>query len=91
MAAQIPNDNTPFKPMLGLGSRGVVQCVHDGSNNASLYGSVNGTNYALIHEFTASEIKEVALCPYLLIASANDGTITGAVNAGTTVFIDETR
>lgn len=89
--AQLANDNTPYNPKMGDGGRGIVQCVHNGSNNASLYGSINGTNYALIHEFTASEIKEVALCPYMLIAADNNGTITGDVNAGTTVFIDETR
>lgn len=93
--AQLANDNTPYKPSLRDGGRGLVQCVHDGSNNASLYGSLDGTNFALIHTFAASEIKEVALAPDMLIAADTSATVTVAgatdVNAGTKVFINETR
>lgn len=92
---QLANDNTPFKPSLRDGGRGLVQCVHDGANNASLYGSLNGTTFGLIHTFTSSEIKEVALAPDMLIAADTTATVTVAgatdVNAATKVYINETR
>jgi len=87
---QLANDNTAYNPKMGDGSRGVVQAVIDGSNNAYLWGSLNGTDYTLVDSFTADAIKEVVLCAYFLVSgSATDATVD--VGGTTKVFIDETR
>jgi len=87
---QLANDNTAYNPKMGDGSRGVVQAVISGGNNAYLWGSLNGSDYTLVDSFTANAIKEVVLCAYFLISgSATDATVD--VVAGTKVFIDETR
>jgi|TARA_X000001036_G_C20613238_1_gene779865 hypothetical protein len=89
--AQLSNDNTPYNPKMGDGSKGVIQCVHGGStHHAYLWGSLNGTDYALLDSFLTSVIKELVLVPYVLVAgSATDKTVD--VNAATKVYIDETR
>ena len=87
---QLANDNTAYNPKMGDGSRGVIQAVIDGSNNAYLWGSLNGTDYTLVESFEAGAIKEVVLCAFFKISSSNSSD-TGTVGAGTKVFIDETR
>ena len=87
---QLANDTTPYNPKMGDGSRGVIQAVHDGSNDAHLWGSLNGTDYTLVESFTSSVIKEIVLCTYFKISS-NASSDSGTVGAGTKVFIDETR
>ncbi len=89
----LANDNTPYNPKMGDGSRGVVQCKHGGStNHAYLWGSLTGVSseYVLIDSFTTDTLKELVLTPYLLISSSNS-SISGAVNAATKVYVDETR
>ena len=87
---QLANDNTPYNPKMGDGSRGVVQAVINGSANAYLWGSLDGTNYALIDSFTEDTIKEIVLCPYVLISgNATDKDVS--VGIISKVFIDETR
>lgn len=90
--AQLANDMTAYNPTMGDGSRGVVQCVHGGStHHAYLWGSINGSDYVLIESFTGSALKEIILVPYLKISNASSGHSSGAVNAATKVYIDETR
>ena len=87
---QLANDNTAYNPKMGDGSRGVVQVVHDGSNDAHLWGSLNGTDYTLVESYSAGAIKEVVLCAYFLVSgSSTDATVD--VGGTTKVFIDETR
>tara|TARA_R110000764_G_scaffold72017_3_gene147997 strand:- start:847 stop:1116 length:270 start_codon:yes stop_codon:yes gene_type:complete len=87
---QLANDNTPYNPKMGDGSRGLVQFKKDGSDTGYLYGSINGTDYVLIHTFSASEMKELALPPYILIAgSATDPTVDLGTNSK--AFLSETR
>tara|TARA_B100000965_G_C19603362_1_gene764394 strand:- start:6588 stop:6860 length:273 start_codon:yes stop_codon:yes gene_type:complete len=89
--AQLSNNSaTAHNPKMGDGSRGVVQCVHDSSNNAYLYGSLNGTDYVLVESFTASALKEIVLCPYFKL-STSASSVTGTVGGTTKVYIDETR
>lgn len=86
---QLANDNTPYNPKMGDGSRGLVQFVK-GSSDGYLYGSLNGTDYVLIHTFTASEMKELALPPFVLIGgSASD--ITTDLGATSKAYLSETR
>ena len=86
---QLANDNTAYNPKMGDGSRGVVQAVI-GTGGAYLWGSLNGTDYALIDSFTEDTIKEIVLCPYVLISgSATDKDDN--VSVFNKVFIDETR
>ena len=87
---QLANDNTAYNPKMGDGSRGVVQAVIDGSNNAYLWGSLNGTDYTLVDSFEADAIKEVVLCAYFKISPSSTDS-TGNVGGNTKVFIDETR
>ena len=87
---QLDNNNAPYNPKMGDGSRGVVQAVINGSANAYLWGSLDGTNYALIDSFTEDTIKEIVLCPYVLISgNATDKDVS--VGIISKVFIDETR
>tara|TARA_R110000796_G_scaffold24643_8_gene69980 strand:+ start:1159 stop:1431 length:273 start_codon:yes stop_codon:yes gene_type:complete len=80
---------TEFNPnMKNSNGQGVLQIVK-GDTNVTLYGSVNGTDYALIETFDASTIKEIILCPYFKVSAATDGTFTTI--GSSTVFIDETR
>ena len=87
---QLAKDNTAYNPKMGDGSRGVVQVVHDGSNDAHLWGSLNGTDYTLVESYSAGAIKEVILCAYFKI-SPSSSDHTGSVGGTTKVFIDETR
>ena len=87
---QLLNDNTPYKPKMGDGSRGAVQAVIDGANAAYLYGSLNGTDYQLIESFTASALKEIVLCPYFKL-STSASSVTGTIGGTTKVYINETR
>lgn len=86
---QLANDNTPYNPKMGDGSRGLVQFVK-GSSDGYLYGSLNGTDYVLIHTFTASEMKELALPPFVLIGgSATDPAVD--LGATSKAYLSETR
>lgn len=86
---QLLNDNTPYRPKMGDGSRGLVQFVK-GSSDGYLYGSLNGADYVLIHSFTASEMKELALPPYVLIGgSATDPAVD--LGATSKAYLSETR
>jgi len=86
---QLSNDNTPYNPKMGDGSRGLVQFIK-GSSDGYLYGSLNGTNYVLIHSFTANEMKELALPPYVLIGgSATDPAVD--LGATSKAYLSETR
>jgi hypothetical protein len=88
MAAQVVV-GTAFNPnMKNSNGQGVLQIVK-GDTNVTLYGSINGTDYALIETFDASTIKEIILCPYFKVSAATDGTFTTI--GSSTVFIDETR
>ena len=86
---QLLNDNTSYRPKMGDGSRGLVQFVK-GSSDGYLYGSLNGTDYVLIHSFTASEMKELALPPFVLIGgSATDPAVD--LGATSKAYLSETR
>lgn len=86
---QLANDNTPYNPKMGDGSRGLVQYVKEGAQTAGLFGSLNGVNYQLIHTFDASDIKELALPPFILISGAV-GSVTPVID-GSKCYISETR
>ena len=89
---QLANDNTPHIANSPAGTRAVVHCKHDTSNDAYLYGSLIDpdsttiADWVLIEHFTASTIKEITL-PNYLILSANGTDLTTDVNSGTTVRI----
>ena len=88
MAAQIVV-GTAFHPnMKNASGQGVIQIVK-GDTDVTLYGSINGTDYAFIETFDASTIKEIILCPNFKVSAATDGTFTSI--GSSTVFIDETR
>lgn len=78
------------------GARGVIQ-VDYGDTSVSLYGSLNDINYILIETYTASAVKEVALCKYMAFFAGTDATRTKAqIVAGgsfgtTKTYINETR
>ena len=78
------------------GARGVIQ-VDRGDTNVSLYGSLNDINYILIETYTASALKEVALCKHMAFFAGTDATrtkaeIVGGGSFGTTkAYINETR
>ena len=78
------------------GARGVIQ-VDYGDTSVSLYGSINDVNYILIETYTASAVKEVALCQYMAVFAGTDATRTKAqIVAGgsfgtTKAYINETR
>lgn len=84
------------KMSLRDGARGVVQ-VDYGDTSVSLYGSINDVNYILIETYTASAVKEVALCKYMAVFAGTDATRTKAqIEAGgsfgtTKAYINETR
>lgn len=85
---------TAFNPKLGDGSRGVIQVIIDGANDVTLYGSVDGTTYVKIKNYTASTLEEVVLAPYMAFSSDTGATVTSfsATAVGnSTVHIDETR
>ena len=86
---QLANDNTPYNPKMGDGSRGLVQFVK-GSSDGYLYGSLNGADYVLIHSFTANEMKELALPPYVLIGGSATN-ITTDLGATSKAYLSETR
>lgn len=90
---QLANDNTAYEPKMGDGSYGVVQCKHGGTtNHAYLWGSLTGdsSEYVLIDSFTSDALKELVLPSYLLISNSSTSP-SGAVNAATKVYVDETR
>lgn len=85
----LSNTNEPYRPKMGDGSRGLVQFVK-GSSDGYLYGSLNGTDYVLLHSFTANEMKELALPPFVLIGgSATDPTVDLGVTSK--AYLSETR
>jgi len=85
---------TAFNPKMGDGSRGVIQVIIDGANDVTLYGSIDGSTYVKIKNYTTSAIEEVVLCPYMAFSADTSVTVTSfaATAVGTsTVQIDETR
>ena len=85
-----------YKSTLRDGARGVIQVDFD-STNVTLYGSLNGTTFVKIEQFTAAAIKEIALAPYLMVGSDDAATKTltqletGQSFGNTEVYINETR
>lgn len=85
-----------YQSTLRDGARGVVQVDHD-TTNVTLYGSLNGTTFVRIQQFTEPAIKEIALTPYLMVGSANAPTKTltelesGQAFGNTEIYINETR
>jgi len=74
----------------GTGLRGIVAIDHNGSNNVTLCGSVDGTNYFVIETFTADTIKEITLCPYFKVNGAADTTMNDTIGSSTcTIFTNE--
>lgn len=86
---QLANDNTAYEPKMGDGSRGLVQFVK-GTADGYLYGSLNGTDYILIHSFTQSEMKELAL-PEFVVISGDASNHAVALDAASKAYISETR
>tara|TARA_A100001035_G_scaffold258344_2_gene235013 strand:+ start:196 stop:492 length:297 start_codon:yes stop_codon:yes gene_type:complete len=89
-------EHVRYESSLRDGARGVVQVDFD-STNVTLYGSLNGTTFVRIQQFTEAAIKEIALTPYLMVGSVNEPTRTlselqtGQNFANTEVYINETR
>ena len=85
-----------YQSTLRDGARGVIQVDFD-STNVTLYGSLNGTTFVRIQQFTEAAIKEIALTPYLMVGSVNQPTRTltelqsGQDFGNTEVYINETR
>ena len=74
----------------GTGLRGVVAVNHNGSNNVTLCGSLDGTTYYVIETFTASTLKEITLCPYFKVNGAADTTMNDTIGSSTcTIFTNE--
>ena len=55
----------------GTGLRGIV-AIDKGNTNVTLQGSLDGTNFFVIEEFSADTIKEITLCPYLRVNGVAD-------------------
>tara|TARA_R100001163_G_C4869727_1_gene72093 strand:- start:58 stop:339 length:282 start_codon:yes stop_codon:yes gene_type:complete len=77
--------NVSMNSTYGLGVLHVVR----GNTDVHFYGSVNGTDYTEIEEFTASEIKELVKCnSFKVSGSASDLTTsigTSKVYISTTI------
>lgn len=87
-----------FKPAMGDGSRGVVQVHTDGTNDVTLYGSVDGVSFTKIKNYPINTdvIEEIVLCPFVAISADTAATVAAASLATTsigtsTVKLDETR
>lgn len=80
-----------YRPdMRGSSGRGVVQCVHNATNDNYLWGSLNGTDWALIGSFGAVMIRDTTLAPYMKIGGS--ATVHGTGTTGSTfTMLDETR
>ena len=87
---QLSNTNEPYRPKMSGGGRGLVQYVSEGALTGALFGSLNGVDYHLIHSFTESDIKELALPPYVIISGAVDNHTT-PVTDGSKCYLNETR
>jgi len=72
------------------GGAGVIQVKHDGANNIFLHGSVNGTNFAFIKEYTADTIEEVILAPFLRISGSQTNSENTSVGTSA-AYLSETR
>ena len=88
----------PFKPAMGDGSRGVLQVSTDGTNDVTLYGSVDGVSYTKIKNYAVSTdvIEEVALCPFMAVSSDTAAkvaaaSLSSASLGASTVLLSETR
>jgi len=69
-------------PLDGTGMRGVV-AITKGNTNVTLCGSLDGTTYYVIEEFTASTLKEITLVPYFKVNGANDVTMDDTIGNST--------
>jgi hypothetical protein len=66
----------------GTGLRGII-AVDKGDTNVTLQGSLDGTNFFVIEEFTADTIKEITLCPYLRVNGAADTSNNDTIGSST--------
>jgi hypothetical protein len=84
--------NTVAQPNFrGSGGKGIIQVDIGDTTPVYLWGSVNGTDYAVIESFSADTIKELTLCPYFRLSGANTAG-NSAVTVGTTrAYIQEAR
>tara|TARA_R100001198_G_C5116811_1_gene141524 strand:- start:70 stop:342 length:273 start_codon:yes stop_codon:yes gene_type:complete len=59
-------------------ANGLIQVVNTSGTAVYLFGSLNGTDFALIESFNSNVIKEIKLCPFMRIAgdSANTASVT---------------
>ena len=89
-------EHVRFESSLRDGARGVVQVDHD-TTDVTLYGSLNGTTFVRIQQFTEPAIKEIALTKYLMVGSADAATKTltelesEQAFGNTEIYINETR
>jgi len=85
-----------YQSTLRDGARGVIQVDWD-DTDVTLYGSLNGTTFVKIEQFSAPAIKEIALTPYLMVGSADAATKTltelesDQAFGNTEIYINETR
>lgn len=69
---------------------GCVQSVINSTNYVYLYGSIDGTNFALLESFTTDQIKVITLPPFLK-ASGSATDHTTAIGGTTKLLLDEDR
>ena len=67
----------------GTGLKGVIAIDHNGSNDVTLQGSLDGTNYFVIETFSADTIKEVTLVPYFRVNGAADTSNDDTIGSST--------
>lgn len=89
-------EHSIYRSSLRDGAKGVIQVDHD-TTDVSLYGSLTNVNFVLIETFTASAVKEIALTPFIGVATGTNATRTksqletGQNFGNTEIYINETR
>lgn len=82
------NDRSILKPNIRKAgnSNGLIQIVNTSGTAVYLFGSLNGTDFALIESFNSDVIKEIQLCPFMKIAG---NSAAGADATNNTVLLLE--
>lgn len=70
------NDRTVLVPSIKKSgnANGLIQVVNSNGTAVYLFGSLNGTDFALIESFNSDVIKEIQLCPFMKIAGNSDAS-----------------
>lgn len=82
--------NTVAQPNFrGAGGKGIIHVDVGDTSPLYLWGSLNGTDYVVIENFSVDTIKELTLCPYFRLSGSNANS---AASVGTgKAYIQEAR